>query len=365
MIFYLFTFFRLSYLVEKIHPLEKSELSLIMTSLKRRLLVYKVWLRELFRFCPVSKLKVDRENLFLICGHRGSPINEPENTIPSFERALREGVNSLETDLCVTKDKEIIHWHDWNPNELVAIIRENGIEPDVSYKPEFPAPFSGLRNKTSELTLSEIRKHFNYVKKGESIAVNAHIPTLREFIDWIKDKNQIKYVFLDIKVPRDEKELVLVILDQLDKLVKEINPTAKFIIETFYPEVLEVAKQNYPKLNYSLDIELPPGFIFLPRLHSTIKVASKNKNNVAIVLRPRQITFGSWVTFRRVIWYDVRKKLRLNKRLGESKIDFLIGCTINNKKEMACLIKSGINGMQTDYPRRLTNLAKQYKLKRE
>jgi len=336
-----------------------------MTSLKRRFIVYKVWLRELFRFCPVSILKVDRENLFLICGHRGSPVNEPENTIPSFERALREGVNSLETDLCVTKDKEVILWHDWNPDELAALFRVNGLEPEVAYMPDFPGPFSGFRNKTSELNLIEIRKYFNYVKKGESTTVNAHIPTLREFINWVKDKSQIKYVFLDIKVPKDEKELVLVILDQLDELIRELNPITKFIVETFYPDVLEAAKQKYPKLNYSLDVELPPGIIFLPRLHSTIKVASKNKNNVAIVLRPRHITFGSWVTFRRVIRYDVRRKLRLNKKLGASKIDFLIGCTINDKKEMECLIKSGINGMQTDYPRRLTNLAKQYGLKIE
>lgn len=335
-----------------------------MASLKRRLSKYRVWIRELFRFCPISKLKVDRENLFLVCGHRGSPINEPENTIPSFERALREGVNALETDLCVTKDKQVIHWHDWNPDELVALIRERGIEPEVAYKPDFPAPFSGLRNKTSELTFEEFRKHFNYTRKGESEPVNAHIPTFREFIEWIKDKPQIKYVFLDIKVPRDEKELILVILDQLDALIKEFKPTTKFIIETFYTEVLEIAKKKYPNLNYSLDVEIPPGFIFLPRIHSTVKVATTHKNNVAIIMRPRQITFASWITFRRVIWYDVRRKLHLNKKSDSQKIDFLIGCTINNKKEMECLIKSGINGMQTDYPRRLTNLAKQYKLKR-
>lgn len=335
-----------------------------MASLKRRLSKYRVWIRELFRFCPISKLKVDRENLFLVCGHRGSPINEPENTIPSFERALREGVNALETDLCVTKDKQVIHWHDWNPDELVALIREQGIEPEVAYKPDFPAPFSGLRNKTSELTFEEFRKHFNYTRKGESEPVNAHIPTFREFIEWIKDKPQIKYVFLDIKVPRDEKELILDILDQLDALIKEFKPTTKFIIETFYTEVLEIAKKKYPNLNYSLDVEIPPGFIFLPRIHSTVKVAKTHKNNVAIIMRPRQITFASWITFRRVIWYDVRRKLHLNKKSDSQKIDFLIGCTINNKKEMECLIKSGINGMQTDYPRRLTNLAKQYKLKR-
>jgi glycerophosphoryl diester phosphodiesterase len=336
-----------------------------MANLKRKLLKYKIWFRELFRFCPITKLKVDRENLFLICGHRGSPVNEPENTIPSFERALREGVNSLETDLCVTKDKEVILWHDWNPDELVAIIREQGIEPEVAYKPDFPAPFSGLRNKTSELTLSEIRKNFNYVRKGESISVNAHIPTFREFIDWIRDKNQIKYVFLDIKIPKNEKELILVILDQLDALIKEFNPSTKFIIETFYSEVLEIAKNKYPNLNYSLDVEIPPGFIFLPRIHSTVKVAAANKNNVAIIMRPRQITFASWVTFRRVIWYDVRRKKLINKKSDSAKIDFLVGCTIDNKKEMECLIKSGINGIQTDYPRRLTNLVKQYKLRRE
>jgi glycerophosphoryl diester phosphodiesterase len=336
-----------------------------MASLKRKLVKYRIWFRELFRFCPINQSKVDRDNLFLVCGHRGSPVNEPENTIPSFERALREGVNSLETDLCVTKDNEVILWHDWNPDELVALIREKGIEPEVAFKPDFPAPFSGLRNKTSELTLQEIRKHFNYVKKDESQSVNAHIPTFREFINWIKDKQQIKYVFLDIKVPSEEKELILVILDQLDALVKEFNPTVNFIIETFFTEVLEVAKKKYPNLNYSLDVEIPPGFIFLPRIHSTIKVAAKNQNNVAIIMRPRQITIANWMTFRRVIWYDVRRKIRLNKKQKASKIDFLIGCTINDKREMECLIKSGINGMQTDYPRRLTNLSKLYNLKKE
>ena len=336
-----------------------------MASIKRRLIKYRIWLRELFRFCPISKLKVDKENLFLVCGHRGSPVNEPENTIPSFERALREGVNSLETDICVTKDKEVILWHDWNPNELVALIRENGIEPDVAYKPYFPAPFSGLRNKISDTTLADFRKYFNFVKKDLSDPVNVHIPTFKEFIEWLKDKPQIKYVFLDIKVPKEEKELIIVILNQLHKLIKEFNPTTKFIIETFFPEVLETAKNKYPDLIYSLDVEIPPGFIFLPRIHSTVKVAAKNQNKVAIIMRPRKITIAGWITFRRVIWYDVKKRLRLNKKPDTSKIDFLIGATINDKREMECLIKSGINGIQTDYPRRLTNLVKTYKLKKE
>jgi glycerophosphoryl diester phosphodiesterase len=336
-----------------------------MASLKRRFIHIITWIKELFRFCPYRKANIDKNQLFLTCGHRGSPVNEPENTIPSFERALREGVNSLETDLCVTKDKEVILWHDWNPDELVALLREKGFEPEVAYKPDFPAPFSGLRNKTSELTLQDFREHFNYIKKGESEPIGAHIPTLEEFIKWLADKTKVNYVFLDMKVPSNEKELVMVILDKLDVFVKKYNPTCKFILETFSKEVLDTAKSKYPNLTYCLDVELPPGFIFFPRMYSGTKMAIQNKNSIALVLRPKIITIANWITYRRVMRFDVRKKNQHNKKYPENPVNFLIGCTINNKSELECLIKKGINGMQTDYPRRLTNLVKEFGLKRE
>lgn len=336
-----------------------------MASLKRRFIYILIWLKELARFCPFKKSNIDKEHLFLTCGHRGSPVNEPENTIPSLERALREGANSLEVDICVTKDKTVILWHDWNPDELVALIRERGIEPEVAYKPDFPPLFSEFRKQTSELTIEEFRQHFNYIKKGESFRVNAHIPTLDEFISWVSDKEKVKYIFLDIKVPPDEKEYVLVILDKLDELIKKHNPSCKFILESFSKEIMETAKNKYPDFNYCLDVELPPGFIFFPNLHSGIKTAMVNKNSVALVLRPRQITIGNWMTYRRVIRLDIRRKNKYNRKNPDSPINFLIGCTINNKKEMDCLIKKGVNGMQTDYPRRLTNLVKEFGLKRE
>jgi glycerophosphoryl diester phosphodiesterase len=323
------------------------------------------WIKELFRFCPYRKANIDKEHLFLTCGHRGSPVNEPENTIPSFERALSEGANALETDVCVTKDKEVILWHDWNPDELVALIRESGIESEVKYKPDFPTPFSGFRNKTSELTLSVFREHFNYTRKGESEPIGVNIPTLEELIHWLADKDKVKYVYLDLKVPSKEKELVIVILDKLDLLVKKFNPPCKFIIETFSKEVLETAKSKYPDLIYCLDVELPPGFIFFPRMYSGTKKAIQNKNSVALVLRPKLITIGSWMTYRRVMRYDVRKKRIYNKKNPDQQINFLIGCTINDKREMECLIKKGVNGIQTDYPRRLTNIVKDFGLKRE
>ena len=48
----------------------------------------------------------------LIFGHRGSPGRFPENTLPSFEEALRAGVDGFETDLRLLADGAAVLYHD-------------------------------------------------------------------------------------------------------------------------------------------------------------------------------------------------------------------------------------------------------------
>ncbi|MEK6373321.1 MAG: glycerophosphodiester phosphodiesterase [Acidobacteriota bacterium] len=49
---------------------------------------------------------------FLILGHRGSPRRFPENTLPSFEEALRAGADGFETDLRLLADRAAVLFHD-------------------------------------------------------------------------------------------------------------------------------------------------------------------------------------------------------------------------------------------------------------
>ena len=49
---------------------------------------------------------------FLIYGHRGSPKRFPENTIASFEEALRAGADGFETDLRLLSDDAAVLFHD-------------------------------------------------------------------------------------------------------------------------------------------------------------------------------------------------------------------------------------------------------------
>ena len=49
---------------------------------------------------------------FLIFGHRGSPKRFPENTIASFDEALRAGADGFETDLRLLSDRTAVLFHD-------------------------------------------------------------------------------------------------------------------------------------------------------------------------------------------------------------------------------------------------------------
>jgi glycerophosphoryl diester phosphodiesterase len=48
----------------------------------------------------------------IVFGHRGACGERPENTLPSFERALEQGADVLETDVHATRDGEVVVLHD-------------------------------------------------------------------------------------------------------------------------------------------------------------------------------------------------------------------------------------------------------------
>jgi glycerophosphoryl diester phosphodiesterase len=60
---------------------------------------------------------------FLIFGHRGSPRRFPENTVASFEEALRGGADGFETDLRLLSDYSAVLFHDdeWQEREIETL----------------------------------------------------------------------------------------------------------------------------------------------------------------------------------------------------------------------------------------------------
>ena len=59
----------------------------------------------------------------LILAHRGSPksANFPENTIPAFREAVELGADGFELDIHLTKDKELVVFHDYRLKRLMGV----------------------------------------------------------------------------------------------------------------------------------------------------------------------------------------------------------------------------------------------------
>jgi len=79
------------------------------------------------------------------------------------------------------------------------------------------------------------------------------------------------------------------------------------------------------------------------------------------MMRPRQMTVGSWATYRRVMKNDIKIIFKMLKKSMDNAINYLVCATISEKSEMKCLVKMGINGIMTDYPAILRAVAEKYK----
>ncbi len=60
----------------------------------------------------------------LFYAHRGTPSELPENTLPSFRRALEHGATALETDVHMTSDGHIVLSHDPTGSRMANDPRE-------------------------------------------------------------------------------------------------------------------------------------------------------------------------------------------------------------------------------------------------
>ncbi len=137
----------------------------------------------------------------MIMGHRGAPALEPENTLLSIARAMEIGVDAVEIDVRLSKDKEIIVIHDSTVDRTT-----NGTGPVSSY------------------ALKEIKKLD--AGKGETI------PTLDEVIGLIGNKVQL---VIELKEEGTERKVV--------ELIKRNNLDDNVYVISFWHRLVRMVKE--------------------------------------------------------------------------------------------------------------------------
>lgn len=186
-------------------------------------------------------------NKLEIQGHRGARGIYPENSILGFDYAMNIGVDVLEMDLNMTKDKNIIIYHDKNINTELC---KNG--PSIPIK---------------DLSLNEIKKYTcgemqdkNFKEQNTS---REKIPTLIELIEFINNsnylnKNTIKFN-VEIKTEKtlDSDVEVNDFASNLIDILNKYNIKNRTIIQSFDERALIDVKNIDPSIKLSLLIEDP------------------------------------------------------------------------------------------------------------
>ena len=122
------------------------------------------YFKQIARYGDWADERFRRSNRCLIEGHRGVKALLPENTMPSFEKAVALGVDALETDVNMTKDGVPVLCHDRTVDRTTdasGVIRQFTLEELKSFD-------AGCRFGGGE-----------YAGKGYQI------PTLEEFCEWM------------------------------------------------------------------------------------------------------------------------------------------------------------------------------------
>ncbi len=153
----------------------------------------------------------------LIVGHRGAPSYEPENTLPSFEKAISLGVDYVELDVRTTKDRKLVVFHDEDLTRL-----------------------TGIKARVKDLKLEELR--------SLRILNKARIPTLEEVLNTVGTRCGI---IIEIKEKGLEKQVVELLRRR--ELVHD-----RVIIASFYHTVVKRAIEMEPRVKGMIIISCEP-----------------------------------------------------------------------------------------------------------
>jgi glycerophosphoryl diester phosphodiesterase len=256
-----------------------------------------------------------------IQGHRGCRGLMPENTLQAFEKAISIGVQTLELDIAISKDKKVIVSHEPYMSRTICLDPEgNEISKDKD-----------KMYNLYEMTYEEIKVFDCGTKFHKRFPKQEKLKTCKPLLDAVflladALNNDIKYnveikakpKYDNIYTPRPKEfvQLVLQIIEKY-KVFRRCN------LQSFDLRILEEIKIQAPQM----------------------KVAILIDRDESILEKLKQLSFKPEIISP---FYKL-----LNKEIVEDykqKGLKVIPWTVNSKSEMKKMISFSVDGIITDYP---------------
>jgi len=270
--------------------------------------------------------------MFDLQGHRGARGLRPENTIPAFIFALDAGVTTVELDLAITKDKQVIVSHEPWMSASVCL-QPDGSEITAQEEESF---------KIYQMTYGEISRFDCGSKENEKfpqqLKIQVSKPLLRDVIIAIEHhiKSNLLYEVdynIEIKTspggddkfhPKPE-----VFSDLVYNLIDQYLPLERVVIQSFDFRVLKYWNQKYPDIRLSALIE---------------NTKTVDANLKALGFKPSVYSPYFKLLTKEKVEYLQAQKIRM------------IPWTVNEIEDMKKMLQWKVDGFITDYPDRAASL---------
>ena len=290
----------------------------------------------------------------VIIAHRGDAIDHPENTVASIAAALGSGSKGVEVDITITKDQEIVLWHDHHPFTHEALVRAIGAEEGMKYRPAFPGLLSRFRRPIRQLTLAELKATHGYKRREDSIFtgnIDVEIDTLRDAFRCMQQYPSLECIVLDVKLPHDNPKLAARFARRLSDLLNQADLWEKVVVMHTDPENIKTLRQNgLEQAAFTQEVEIVELY---PQSNefSASRRAKLLHNTVASIGRPR-VSFNGYRCYLDILRYD---RAALDGFAGKHR---LITWTINDELEFREILAIGVDGVITDNPKLMREVVK-------
>lgn len=261
-------------------------------------------------------------------GHRGARGLAPENTIPSFKLAVDHGATTLELDLVVSKDRQLVISHEpwFNP---VFTTKPDGAALDTSEQKKYNL----YRMNYEEIAQFDVGKrvHPDFPEqKAMAVSKPLFKDMVRDIDAYVKEKGK-KPIRYNIEVKSSAK--------WYDRMVPNPAAYAQLVLEA----INELGIKDRCNVQ-SFDFEI------LKQVHaqdSTIRldVLIGGGEPIESVIEKLGFKPYSWNPyFTNVTDSIVEHAHAINMSV--------IPWTVNEPKDMKMLVEMGVDGIITDYPNR-------------
>lgn len=261
-------------------------------------------------------------------GHRGCRGILPENTIQACIKAIDLGVNTLEMDVVISKDNQVLLSHEPFFNHEITTL-PNG---------EFISESEEKNHNIYSMLYSEIEKYDVGLKPHprfqSQLKIKAHKPLLLDVIDsveaYTKTKNKAAFYYNIETKTTPESDVLFhpepkAFVDLLMAIIYQKGIQNRVIIQSFDVRTLQYLHQKDPAIQTALLVEPYDAKDFSNQI--------KNLGFMPTIYSPAQELVN----------------LKLVQECHSKNIK-LIPWTVNDSKTIRKFVAMGVDGIITDYP---------------